>query len=707
MTAMKKIFKSLFLMAAASAAIIACNKEAPSKIEENEEDLVEVTIIAGNPATEDATKTEIEGLNPYWSVGDAIGVSNGTSTNYKFTTGIESRSATASFIGTTDVSSQLYAYYPYQNNGDKSVTDSGAKVDIPSTQYPTVSSFDGAADIMVAKGFTVDPANTTVNDLEFKRLGAIVKVILIDKENTMEGSQHPSSISITAESNLVGRVYIDMVNQQLGDLYYGGSGTVTAEYNSTTQYVLNGSNAAYFIVYPQKIAEGTTLTVAASTEGYAISKDIEVPTGGITLEAGKITTLNINLLAAHITEATSGAALPFEDSFSWQTATSGGITTVPSDKYSAFSTLYADKGPGKVRMSTGSAVGHLTTVDLDLRSAFHVIVNAEIYNTNQTKIKVSVDDDDPQVASEYLGEVKDYIFNFPAATSKSKVKIFTEGKQAVLNSIQIITGTYVFPPVINVTSDNPMGVDNTGGAQTIEYEIENATEATLTAALQDPEDTWISNINYNTVGKVTFDVAAQVANAPARSAVIVLSYDGADDVEVTVNQAAGSGGTTTKTLSISSATVVNGTSYTNHETDSWIITFGGNNKSVGTNSGNRSKCNLSNSNYSKYAVSPVTTSSVASAFASKSSISNVKKVSYTFNGGSNQTNTKVYLLYSSSGTSFSQIELTSGTQGATISTGTEYEFTKCSGYFAVLFEATNSSGNWRIDDVELTFTYEE
>ena len=101
-------------MAAASATIIACNKEAPSKIEENEEDLVEVTIIAGNPATEDVTKTEIEGLNPYWSVGDAIGVSNGTSTNYKFTTGIESRSATASFTGTTSVSSELYAYYPYQ-----------------------------------------------------------------------------------------------------------------------------------------------------------------------------------------------------------------------------------------------------------------------------------------------------------------------------------------------------------------------------------------------------------------------------------------------------------------------------------------------------------------------------------------------------------------------------------------------------------------
>lgn len=111
--------------------------------------------------------------------------------------------------------------------------------------------------------------------------------------------------------------------------------------------------------------------------------------------------------------------------------------------------------------------------------------------------------------------------------------------------------------------------------------------------------------------------------------------------------------------------------------------------------------------YSKYAVSPVTTSSVASAFASLTSLSNVNKVSYTFNGGSSQNSTNVYLLYSSDGDTFSQMSLTSGTQGATIDSGTEYEFAQCSGYFAVLFVATNSSGNWRIDNVELTFTYED
>lgn len=139
----------------------------------------------------------------------------------------------------------------------------------------------------------------------------------------------------------------------------------------------------------------------------------------------------------------------------------------------------------------------------------------------------------------------------------------------------------------------------------------------------------------------------------------------------------------------------------------WIITFGGNNVSIGTNdkntTNNRAKCNLSS--YPKYAVSPVTTSDVASVFANTTPISDVTKIQYTFNGGSNQTNTKVYLLYSEDNETFSQIDLTAGEQGAAISSGTTFEFAECSGYFAVLFVATNTSGDWRIDNVELTFTY--
>lgn len=164
-----------------------------------------------------------------------------------------------------------------------------------------------------------------------------------------------------------------------------------------------------------------------------------------------------------------------------------------------------------------------------------------------------------------------------------------------------------------------------------------------------------------------------------------------------------------QTFTITSADVVTNSAYTKYEKTvdnrDWLISFGGNNKSVGTNSGNRSKCNLSS--YAKYVVSPVVDSDVASVFACTTKLTGVKKISYAaISGGSNQTSTNVYVIYSADGNTFSQINLTSGTQGAALSaTGGTFEFASCDGYFAVLFKATNSSGNWRIDDVNLTFTY--
>lgn len=544
--------------------LFSCSK-AEKTIIPDEDNLLKVTIIAGNPQVDPGTKTEIQGTTPYWSVGDAIGVSDGTTSNNQFTTSIESASSTATFTGHT-VSGTLYAYYPYTSNGVGTAGENtGAKVDIPANQNPTATSFDGSADVMVAKAFTVDPENTTVSGLQFKRLGAVVKIVL--KDNTtghVLADQHPSVISIeTSEESdvLAGRQIVDMVNQNLGEIYYNGSNKVTANYTSSTHFLINSTNAAYIVVHPRNLTAGTTLTVYASTEGYTIEKVITVPAGGINLEAGKITTLNIGLSDAQVTASSSGLALPFVDDFSWQTATSNAITTVPDNLYSAFSTIYADKGANKVRMSTGSVVGNLTTVELDLSSAFYVIVNAEIYNTNQTKIKVSVDDDEVQTASEYLSEAKDYIFNFSAATAKSKVKIFTEGKQAVLNKIEIRSGTYVFPPVINVTSDNPMSATNENDIYAIEYSITNPVEGSQVSATSNVS--WIHDFDYTTSGEVGFEVDAQAEGAAARTGVITLSYPGAENVDVTVNQAAAAGGTS-------------------EYTTKWVATSGGLGTKVGT-----------------------------------------------------------------------------------------------------------------------------
>jgi uncharacterized repeat protein (TIGR02543 family) len=161
----------------------------------------------------------------------------------------------------------------------------------------------------------------------------------------------------------------------------------------------------------------------------------------------------------------------------------------------------------------------------------------------------------------------------------------------------------------------------------------------------------------------------------------------------------------TEKFTITSDKVIDNTPYRKYEytieEPNWIITHGGNNKSVGTNEAYRSNCNLSN--YSKYAVSPITTSDVASAFVNTTPINNISKISYTVGGGKNQSSTQVYLIYSTDGVNFSQMPLTSDNQGANISSGVEFTFPECSGYFGLLFKATNTSGDWRIDNVNVTF----
>ena len=532
---MKLCFRSFFIIVAALTTIVACDKEADVQVDENGKALVELTIVADNPEAQPATKTEMVGTTPYWSVGDAIGVSDGTSTNAKFITSITAAATTASFTGST-VAGTLYAYYPYSSSG---VGNSGAKVDLPASQSPTATSFDGAADIMVAKQFTVTDGTTKVENLEFARLGAIVKIVLKDTENTMTSAQYPTTVSMTAESDLVGRVYVDMVNQNLGEIYYNNSKTVTANYSSATKFEINGTNAAYLVVYPQTIAAGSKLTISASTADYSIEKEITVPNSGIELLPGKVTTLNISLAASQIT-ADSGDQLPFSDNMSWAdngasdgVDISSSISTESDGLYISASKAY--KGIGGIKLGTSSANGYIITKELDLSGQFYIAVKGEKWDGD---LVVTVDE--TEVINEPFGKVNYINVASGTYTNKSKVKIATSTKRGRLYSVIIDSGEYVPDPTISVSSDNPIAVGNVGGSYTIAYSITNPRGGS--SLIASTEEAWITDINYSTNGEVSFTVSAQESGAATRVGSITLSYPDADDVIVTVNQEAAKGG---------------------------------------------------------------------------------------------------------------------------------------------------------------------
>ena len=418
---MKRLFKFAMFVALAATTFTACQKDNTEPNELGGGKLVKMTFHAGNPEIGTAVRTEMEGLTPYWSVGDVIGVStDGTTKQAQFTNDAPERAQRTTFTGEIETSDVYYAYYPYTSNGlGEAEGNKGAKIDLPSNQSPTATSFDGKADILVSQ-----PISGEITSLKFRRLVGIAKIVLKDNtaDNLLNG-QHVSSLTMTvSDKNLAGRCIVDLLNYTMYEPYYNGSKSIQATYTAATTYPIDGTGASYLCVYPQELAAESTLTIEASTEGYSIKKEITLPSA-IKLEAGKITTLNIGLTEEHLTAEAAGLALPFSDDFSWANST---LTTAlkideyPEGKYTA--TAYTYKNSGCLKFGSSKYEGYFTTAALDLSREFTVIVNAKRYNESKASL-LSITAGNATKTAELQAEAQDFVFQFEPQGNKSTVKV--------------------------------------------------------------------------------------------------------------------------------------------------------------------------------------------------------------------------------------------------------------------------------------------
>lgn len=533
---MKKIFTKLMLLAVAAAALVSCE----NKFEEQTPsvELTQTVTLSAEKPTQVRTEL-IEGV-PYWSKGDQIGVYvvDGESyKNYAFKNDNEEATLTTSFTGETAVANTLFVYYPYTNFTNP-VTEKGVKVEILANQEPTATSFDGRTDLMIAKPVQLDTEGKQLNNLEFARVAAIVKIVLKDNTGNLAG-QHVSSLTMTAANNLVGRVYLDVVNQEINSkegLYYGGAPSVTATYAEATQYEIDGTNATYVIVYPQTLAAGSKLTIGAATEGYAISKEITLPSD-IELLAGKVTTLNVSLAAENVVKEEAGLDLPIEDDFAWATGTSG---VTPNKEWWSSDFAYTYGNNGVLRLGKSGECGHITTSDLNLSEPFTVVVDAKAWSTETSQVAVTVGDvtqTSANLPAEAAGFTT-YVFKFDAAGKKEAVKIAITGKRGFIDNLKIVAGhDYVLPPVLTVSTAEISGVSHEGEAKTFTYSVTNPVDG-VSATVTDNAD-WISTADNN--GTVTVTIAANEVEE-AREGVVTVTY-GDLTKTVTVKQNAKPGAT--------------------------------------------------------------------------------------------------------------------------------------------------------------------
>ena len=543
---MKSLSKITLFAALTAVTAAACQKE-DNSIDTPSDKLVKMTFTAGNPEFKPEVRTEIDGLTPYWSAGDQIGIStDGIKSNYPFTNDATERAATTTFSGNANISSTIYAYYPFTVNGiDKVGDNTGAKVDLPANQTPTANSFDGKADILVSKPLTPDSEGQQVANLEFRRLGAIVKVVLKDQSTgTKLADQHVSSLSITTDGDntLAGRVVVDLFNYTMYAPYYNASNTVTATYTTNTEYVINGANGTYLSVYPRLLASGSKLVVEAATEGYVIKKEITLP-NDVDLETGKVTTLNVNLSDEHITAASTGLGLPFADDFSDLTG-NGTAPNILSRKdengnilYSAANTfVYQYNTPHGLRLSSSSNSGYIVTSELDLSAPFSVLISAKVWPKDTSGIKITAGESATMTTADLTEEFKTYLLKLDAQSPKTKIRIepSASNERIIIENIQIVSGHDItLPPVLKITSGATMSVPAAGSTETITYTVENPADGISVVASSDVS--WLNSFVYNVDG-VSFNIDENPGDE--RSGTITLSYEGAETQTVSVTQLA-------------------------------------------------------------------------------------------------------------------------------------------------------------------------
>lgn len=438
---MKK-FSKLIFAAAVILALASCRKDfdLPSNGIPSENHVL-LTINAGAPQTDGTpqasapvSRTGISGTTPSWKSGDKVTVVY-TNTSSEVVTAqssaLASNTTEATFSATLtnpDLQQPAHAYYPANS---RLATASSATLVIPARQRPTGTSFDGAADILVSKGFTPSGSIET----QFRRLGAVLKIKL---SNAVIGSDNIEKVVVTAEVPLAGEVAVrleDGVTTGISNI----SDKVVADYTAGGQFTMASDNYVYLVVYPQTLAAGTHLFVEGETANATFYKDIILP-ADIELKPGHIQPLNISVNNVNRTffKETFGG----EDS-SLDTGT--GALSTDETGWSFTKEYAAGSGGHSVRLGTSSVKGVATTPSITVPSGFRgqtltLSFKAAAWNggSEQTQLAVSVTGTGTSLSGAALSSGKvttvkgswtDYELNIGTTASTSSFTVKFQGIQ--------------------------------------------------------------------------------------------------------------------------------------------------------------------------------------------------------------------------------------------------------------------------------------
>ncbi len=424
----------------------------------------------------------------------------------------------ATFTGDIEITAGQHIIYGYASSAEKYFNKyyPGSLVgfDIPQVQYPTLTSFDSDADLLIAKAQTVEVSDgqtdLSIDNVQFTRALAVLKVILKDGSSKgVKGNAVVKSLTLSPSDvdnePLTGRASIDVKNG--GSITKFNTNTdVKAEYTDES-FVINDENAAWLVVNPLTFGASSTLTLSVDAGKYVINKTLNV--AGIELKRGDITVFDVTLKDEDVEVVEAGLALPFEDDFSeassgQPTSSGSGTEWKTSSKFEITGSVY--QAGGAIRLGKDDAEGKITTLStLDLSQPFTVIISGTGWSSKENGIVITAGTQSQTLNFTTVKEDGKFEYlsaYFKAENSMTKIAVSNYGSgssyhRVFLDNIEIVSGEWTpEPELISVGTGKAAATETSavlsgvyearflGEEDVIKYGFEWGTDASALASVE-------------------------------------------------------------------------------------------------------------------------------------------------------------------------------------------------------------------------------
>ena len=559
---MKKIMKLFVLVAAAAMTLASCQKNEISGPVKQE---VYFTIKADFEETKTAiTDNGDKTYTPTWANGDKIGVlfaleekaqavEFANTADAGETATFEGKHAFTVVEGASEVSGNLYAFYPSSAfDKEKTIYSNGEiRLDLNVRQNPTSTSFDPSCDLMIAKPCyyvaeaTGESVEVLVDDMYFARMMSVLRINL---NSTHLSNETVKSVSFDAEGlDLTGAMRFNLeTGKFVGNLSTSQDlSEVTAVYSEEDPiYVAGEKNSAYLVVAPVTIPSGTTLTFTIETENYDIVKTVTAP-ADMVMPAGNIAVINLTI-------SEDDCATKDNSDYSGTYI----VVAKKSDIYYYMSTLKDGGLSGNNRTAISSGVSEITdytssktdfagveetcvwnVAKVDGGYTFANMDNTNyLYTTDANRAMMGTVDQ----ASIFTVSVENNIYTITdnvyyrtlsLNTSSDLFACYGSGQNPELTLIPYVADT---TPKITV-EDTEYNVSADDETLEFSYTTKNI-DGTPTVSVADGAT--MKNVEADAEAGIVTVIFDANAEEVEKTATLVLSYEGAESVYVTITQAA-------------------------------------------------------------------------------------------------------------------------------------------------------------------------